>query len=57
MPGVASVTYVSKQQALQTLKSELNDKSIVEELHTNPLPASLQVQADDASDLRRSKRK
>ena len=51
VPGVASVTYVSKQQALQTLKSELNDKSIVEELHTNPLPASLQVQADDASDL------
>jgi len=51
VPGVASVTYVSKQQALKTLRSELSDKSIVEELHTNPLPASLQVQADDASDL------
>ena len=51
VPGVASVTYVSKQEALKTLRSELSDKSIVEELHTNPLPASLQVQADDASDL------
>jgi cell division transport system permease protein len=51
IPGVASVAYVSKQQALQTLKSELSDKSIVEELHTNPLPASFQVQATNASDL------
>ena len=51
VPGVASVTFISKQEALQTLKSELKDKSIVEELHTNPLPASLQVKADDASDL------
>jgi cell division transport system permease protein len=51
IPGVASVAFVSKQQALQTLKSELSDKSIVEELHTNPLPASFQVQATNASDL------
>jgi cell division transport system permease protein len=49
--GVDSVTFTSKQQALATLKSELKDKSIVEELHTNPLPASLQVKASDASDL------
>jgi cell division transport system permease protein len=51
IPGVASVAFVSKQQALKTLKSELSDKSIVEELHTNPLPASFQVQASNASDL------
>jgi cell division transport system permease protein len=51
VPGVASVTFISKQEALTTLKSELKDKSIVEELHTNPLPASLQVKAADASDL------
>jgi cell division transport system permease protein len=51
VPGVASVAYISKQQALQTLKGELSDKSIVEELHTNPLPASFQVQATNASDL------
>lgn len=51
VPDVASVTFISKQEALTTLKSELKDKSIVEELHTNPLPASLQVKAADASDL------
>jgi cell division transport system permease protein len=51
IPHVAGVEYVSKQQALQTLKSELKDKSIVEELHTNPLPASFSVTATDASDL------
>jgi cell division transport system permease protein len=51
LPGVASVTFVSKQDALRTLKSELQDKSIVEELHSNPLPASLKVEATDASDL------
>ena len=44
-------TYITKQQALQTLKSELKDKSIVDELHTNPLPASFQVKADDAANL------
>lgn len=51
VPGVESVAFISKQEALQTLKSELKDKSIVEELHTNPLPASLLVKATDASDL------
>jgi cell division transport system permease protein len=51
IPNVASVTYVSKQQALKTLRSELKDKSIVEELHTNPLPASFEVKANDASNL------
>jgi cell division transport system permease protein len=51
VPHVASVEYISKQEALTTLKSELKDKSIVEELHTNPLPASLLVKATDASDL------
>ena len=51
VPGVASVEVISKQEALATLKSELQDKTIVEELHTNPLPASLLVKASDASDL------
>jgi cell division transport system permease protein len=51
VPNVASVTFISKQEALQTLKSELKDKSIVEELNSNPLPASFLVKATDASDL------
>jgi cell division transport system permease protein len=51
IPHVAEVPYISKAQALATLKSELKDKSIVEQLHTNPLPASLEVKADDAANL------
>jgi cell division transport system permease protein len=51
VPGVSSVDVVSKQEALRTLKSELKDKTIVEELNINPLPASLLVKAADASDL------
>ncbi len=51
IPHVAEVTFVSKTEALNTLKSELKDKSIVEELHTNPLPNSFEVKADDAANL------
>jgi cell division transport system permease protein len=51
VPHVGAVTYISKQQALETLRGELKDKSIVEQLHSNPLPASLEVKADDAANL------
>jgi cell division transport system permease protein len=51
IPHVADVTFITKSEALATLKSELKDKSIVEELHTNPLPASFEVKADDAANL------
>ncbi len=51
IPHVADVTFVSKTEALNTLKSELKDKTIVEELHTNPLPNSFEVKADDAANL------
>jgi cell division transport system permease protein len=51
IPHVAGVTYVSKSQALRTLRSELKDKSIVEQLNTNPLPASFEIKADDAANL------
>jgi cell division transport system permease protein len=51
IPHVATVTYISKAEALATLKSQLKDKTIVQQLHTNPLPASFEIKATDASDL------
>jgi len=51
IPHVAEVTFISKSEALATLKEELKDDSIVEELHTNPLPNSFEVKADDAANL------
>jgi cell division transport system permease protein len=51
IPHVAEVTFVGKDEALTTLKGELDDKTIVEELHTNPLPNSFEVKADDAANL------
>jgi cell division transport system permease protein len=48
---VDQVTFISKAEALQTLRSELKDKSIVEQLNSNPLPASFEVKADDAANL------
>ncbi|HYJ22219.1 MAG TPA: permease-like cell division protein FtsX, partial [Solirubrobacterales bacterium] len=51
IPHVDGVTYISKAEALNTLSSELKDKSIVEQLNTNPLPASFEVKADDAANL------
>ncbi|HKH63936.1 MAG TPA: permease-like cell division protein FtsX, partial [Solirubrobacterales bacterium] len=51
IPHVAEATFIGKGEALATLKSELEDKTIVEELHTNPLPNSFEVKADDAANL------
>jgi cell division transport system permease protein len=51
IPHVDEVTFISKSEALATLRSELKDKSIVEQLHTNPLPASFEIKADDAANL------
>ncbi|HET9196788.1 MAG TPA: permease-like cell division protein FtsX [Solirubrobacterales bacterium] len=51
VPHVAEVTFIGKDEALATLKGELDDKTIVEELHTNPLPNSYEVKADDAANL------
>ncbi|MGB7685213.1 MAG: permease-like cell division protein FtsX [Solirubrobacterales bacterium] len=51
IPHVDEVTFISKSEALSTLRSELKDKSIVEQLNSNPLPASLEVKADDAANL------
>jgi cell division transport system permease protein len=44
MPGVATVRYVSKAEALGTLKQVLGkDASVADQLTVNPLPASLEV--------------
>jgi len=51
VPHVAEVTFVSKTEALATLKEDLKDDTIVEQLHTNPLPNSFEVKADDAANL------
>jgi cell division transport system permease protein len=51
VPHVAEVTFISKADALATLKEDLKDETIVEQLHTNPLPASFEVKADDAANL------
>lgn len=51
IPHVSEVTYISKDEALATLRSELKDKTIVEQLHSNPLPASFEIKADDAANL------
>lgn len=51
VPHVSKVEFVGKGEALKTLESELKDKTIVEELKTNPLPNSFRVYPDDASNL------
>ena len=51
IPHVAEVSFIGKNEALATLKNELDDKTIVEELHTNPLPNSFEIKADDAANL------
>src|SRR5436309_1988351 len=42
IPHVAEVAFVGKQQALRTLEGGLKDKTIVEELYSNPLPDSFE---------------
>jgi cell division transport system permease protein len=51
LPHVAEVNYVSKGEALKTLRGELEDKSIIEQLNSNPLPASFEIKPDDAANL------
>jgi len=44
LPGVASARFISKTEALATLKSTLGkDASVADQLPANPLPASLEV--------------
>lgn len=51
IPHVSEVTYISKDEALATLRGELKNKDLVAQLNSNPLPASLEVKADDAANL------
>jgi cell division transport system permease protein len=48
---VQSVDYVDKDEALQILQGRLQDKDIINELNSNPLPASFNVKVDDADNL------
>ena len=48
LPGVASVTYVSRDEALQRLQGHLGEGSAFEDLvTTNPLPDSVELQLTD----------
>ncbi|MFN2612608.1 MAG: cell division protein FtsX, partial [Solirubrobacterales bacterium] len=51
IPHVASVEYVSKDQALQILKGRLDDPKVTDELDSNPLPASFNIKVDDPDNL------
>jgi cell division transport system permease protein len=51
LPHVKSVTFISKKQALHILQGWIKDPTVLNELHSNPLPASFNVKPDDASHL------
>lgn len=51
IPHVAEVNFITKAMALETLKEDIEDPRIVEALNSNPLPASFEVNADDAANL------
>jgi cell division transport system permease protein len=51
LPHVSHVQYVSKTQALKILRTRLKDKNILNELNSNPLPASFNVKPDDPDNL------
>jgi cell division transport system permease protein len=54
IPHVASVSLVTKKEALNELRQDLGkEKSgeLLAQLHSNPLPANFRVKADDAANL------
>ncbi|HKT82562.1 MAG TPA: permease-like cell division protein FtsX [Solirubrobacterales bacterium] len=54
IPHVASVTFISKSEALKELEKDLGkskSEDLLAQLHDNPLPANFQIKADDASNL------
>jgi cell division transport system permease protein len=46
-PDIASFTYVSKQDALEVMRKRLKDPTILEELPSNPFPASFNIRPTD----------
>ncbi|MFN8151749.1 MAG: permease-like cell division protein FtsX [Solirubrobacterales bacterium] len=48
---VDSVEYVSPAQALKILEQRLEDKSLLDELNSNPLPPAFNVKLDDPDNL------
>lgn len=48
---VASVEYVSPNQALKLLEERLDDKNVLAEIKRNPLPPAFNVKLDDADNL------
>ena len=51
IPHVASTEFVTKAQALEILRERLDDEDVVDELNSNPLPASINVNLDDPDNL------
>lgn len=54
IPHVASVSFISKAEALVELEDDLGEsksEDLLSQLHDNPLPANFQIKADDASNL------
>src|SRR5919106_2849305 len=47
IPHATTADFVSKREAVEILKTRLEDKDILQELNSNPLPASYNVQVDD----------
>jgi cell division transport system permease protein len=48
---VASVDYVSPQEALKILEQKLEDKSLLDQLNSNPLPPAFNIKLDDPDNL------
>ncbi|HEU4944658.1 MAG TPA: permease-like cell division protein FtsX [Solirubrobacterales bacterium] len=54
IPHVASVSFISKAEALKELEEDLGkskSEDLLAQLHDNPLPANFQIKADDAGNL------
>ena len=51
IPHVEDVEYVSPAQALKILEDRLEDKSLLDQLNSNPLPPAFNVKVDDPDNL------